>query len=494
MRQSGLHPGQQNALKRALQQMVRDGLVEKDGKRFRTSKTAVPSHQRAAQGGSHHHAEPPQRSGIKVRTGGKRVEGTIEIHADGFGFVHVPDGDDVFVPATDAKRALDNDRVVVEVVRGRDGRSSGRIVDVTDRTRQMVVGRYVETRDGAIVETDLGPVQVPRTQIARHDDAVKVRLGVGRGVLEVRDRLTGEVAGSLGRMGDMSVVVLGLAYAQGFHDEFPPEVMDEADTVPLQVSDEDRRESGRRDIRSLPLVTVDGEDARDFDDAIYVENHPRGYRLVVAIADVSHYVREGSPLDREALRRATSVYLPGRVLPMLPERLSNGICSLKPDEDRLCMVADMVIDRKGATVETQLYAGVMKSAARCTYEEVHAVLNGQDVPHRNAFKPAFEKLHELSKILTQMRLERGAIDFDILETRVELNEDGTPRRMARRERMESHRIVEECMLAANEAVARFFREKGIATVNRYHAPPDEEKLAAFAALAGAHGLMVKKAR
>ncbi|MBK7858742.1 MAG: VacB/RNase II family 3'-5' exoribonuclease [Archangiaceae bacterium] len=432
-------------------------------------------------------------SDAKRKSGVPLIEGTLKVHPNGFGFVHPSsgDGENIFVTPADAARALDNDRVLIELVRGRDGRSTGRIVEVKDRTRQMVVGTYRETKHGAVVETDIGLISVPRTQLARDGDAVKVRLGVGKSVLEVNDQLTGEVAGSLGKPGDMSVEVLGLAYAQGFHEEFPPQVMDEADRVGTTVSAAEAGEPGRRDVRDLGLVTIDGIDARDFDDAVWVADHARGYRLVVAIADVSHYVREGSSLDAEAFRRATSVYLPGRVLPMLPERLSNGICSLKPDEDRLCMVADMVLDRDGAPVSTELYPAVMRSKARCTYEEVHDVLAGKNVPHREKFRPLFEKLLELSKVLTKMRLMRGAIDFDISETKVELKEDGTPSHMARRERLESHRIVEECMLAANEAVARFFREHEVATVNRYHAPPDEEKLAAFAALAGAHGLNVK---
>jgi ribonuclease R len=210
----------------------------------------------------------------------------------------------------------------------------------------------------------------------------------------------------------------------------------------------------------------------------------------VAIADVSHYVREGTELDTEAVRRATSVYLPSRVLPMLPERLSNGICSLKPDVDRLCMVADMVIDRTGMTLESEVYPGVMRSAARCTYTEVHDVLNGQKVPGRTELKPHFDRLMTLAKTLTAMRLARGAIDFDLPEQKVELGEDGLPTRLVRRERWESHRLVEECMLAANEAVARFFREQNLPTVNRYHGDPDEERLDMFLTLLGAYGINV----
>ncbi len=487
---SGVHPGQQTALKRVLRELVRDGQLVKEGKRFKLSKSKQSEAVEVKEDGNAPRRMHRERFPEKKR---QTVEGTLKIHPNGFGFVHPisGEGENIFVKPADAARALDNDRVVVELIGDDVERPSGRIVDVTSRTRQMVVGEYKQSRDRAWVESDIGPIEVPPTQLARPGDAVKVRLGVGRKVLSVQDRLTGEVAGSLGKMGDLSVEVLGIAYAQGFNEEFPAEVMDEADAIDTNVSEGEAREKGRRDVRSIPLVTIDGEDARDFDDAIWVDDHVQGYRLVVAIADVSHYVTEGSALDAEALRRATSVYLPGRVLPMLPERLSNGICSLKPDVDRLCMVADMVIDRRGQPISSELYPAVMKSAARCTYNEVHAVLSGEDVPHRNKFKPMFEKLLELSRLLTKMRLERGAIDFDILETRVELDDEGNPAQMVRRERLESHRIVEECMLAANETVARFFRERGVPTVNRYHAPPDEEKLAAFAALAGAHGLHVR---
>ena len=438
------------------------------------------------------------RSGHSSSSGrGKKttptIEGVLHMHPDGFGFVHPSsgEGENIFIPPDQAQRALAGDKVRVEVVPGKGGRTMGRLVELSERTRTMVVGTYEETRHGAHVETDIGHVLVPKTQLARPGDAVKVRLGIGQSLLGAGTELTGEVAGSLGKPGDESVEVLSIAYSQGFNEEFPAEVMDEADRFPTVVSEEDASASGRRDLRSMQLVTIDGSDARDFDDAIFCEPHRDGFRLVVAIADVAHYVKEGSALDKEALRRATSVYLPGRVLPMLPERLSNGLCSLKPDEVRLCLVADMIIDRAGATIKTEIYPGAMRSAARCTYEEVHAVLHGEHVAHRIAFKPLFDRLFGLSKILRGMRQQRGAIDFDLPETRVELDEEGHAKGMVRRDRLESHRIVEECMLAANEAVARWFREKEVPTVNRYHAPPDEEKLAAFTTVARALGVEVK---
>ena len=415
--------------------------------------------------------------------------GALKVHRDGFGFVAPLDGEkeDVYLPRHEAQRALDNDIVLVEVDTG-PGRHQGRLLRVMERRRQYAVGTYVERGKSAYVQPLdpglPGPIKVQPTQLARDGDLVKVRLepsktpGAG---------LSGEVAGSLGKPGDSSAEVLSFAYAEGFSDEFPPEVMDEAARIPPRVSADEASAEGRRDLRELPLVTIDGEDARDFDDAVYAESRDTGWRLLVAIADVSHYVRKGSALDAEAFRRATSVYLPNRVLPMLPERLSNGICSLVPGEDRLCLVAEMIFDRGGRLVSSQLYPGVMRSAARCTYEEVQAVLEGNDVPGRTALKERFQNLQQLARALRQMREQRGAIDFDLPERKVVLDEKGHPIRIERRERKESHRIVEECMLAANEAVAGHFREKRLPTIYRYHGEPDEEKLAAFAALANAYG-------
>ncbi|WP_245814994.1 ribonuclease R [Cystobacter ferrugineus] len=440
----------------------------------------------------------PRDRGERGGDGGREtlsVEGVLHVHRDGYGFVHPSSGqgDNIFLPPQEAARALDNDRVLVEAW-GRPGRMEGRLVRVVGRLRQLVVGTY-ETRgrhSAQVLPSDKnlqmqGPIRVPPTQMARDGDLVKVRLGVGAGLLDPGEGLYGEVAGSLGKPGDPSAEVLSIAYSQGFSDEFPSEVMDEADRIHTVVSEEEARGEDRRDLRSLPLVTIDGEDARDFDDAVYAEDRSEGWRLVVAIADVTHYVREGTALNAEALRRATSVYLPDRVLPMLPERLSNGICSLRPDEDRLCMVADMVIDRKGLLVSSELYPAVMRSHARCTYNEVQDVLDGKDVPHRNAFKPHFERLQALARTLTQMRKERGAIDFNLSEHKVVMGEDGLPSRMEKRERKDSHRLIEECMLAANEAVAKFFADQELPSVYRYHGEPDEEKLAIFAQMAQAYG-------
>jgi len=287
--------------------------------------------------------------------------------------------------------------------------------------------------------------------------------------------------------------VLKVAYARGFSDVFPDAVREEAGRTPDHVRAEDR--AGRRDLTGLPLVTIDGEDARDFDDAVYVERLVSGresgsYRLMVAIADVAHYVRPDSALDAEAARRGTSVYFPAQVLPMLPERLSNGICSLNPEVDRLCVVANLVIDAQGHATAAEVIEGVMRSAARCTYDEVARALGGERLGGREYLRPLFAVMAELQEKLTGMRRRRGALDFDLPESKVILDADGSVRGIEKRPRNRAHRIVEEFMLAANEAVARWFGARDLPTIYRVHGLPDEEKLETFLALAAQHGFQV----
>jgi len=534
LRVAGIHPGAQTEVKRVLRDLLRSGSLEKDGKRFfvpgktgeersgpplrevapsraapRPKSEALGRREKPDKKGraparapfrdsdSPRGRKPPLRKSPPNRRGakGEVVEGILHVHRDGFGFVHplTGEGQNIFLPPHEVRKAMDNDVVQVEVFPSSGGRSEGMLLDVRERRRRHVVGIYHARDSHSFVspsDSNLqGVIRVPPTQIARDGDMVKVTLGVGAAMLSPGEGLVGEVAGSLGQPGHPSQEVLSIAFSQGFSDEFPPEAMEEADAFPTRIEGEDLE--GRRDLRAMGLVTIDGEDARDFDDAIYVERQGEGYRLVVAIADVSHYVTPRSSLDAEALHRATSVYLPDRVLPMLPERLSNGLCSLRPNEDRLCMVADMQFDSRAERKSFELYPAVMRSAARCTYNEVQDVLEGRDVPHRNAFRERFQLAMDLSRALTRMRERRGAIDFDIPETRVVLDEKGDPLRMERRPRKDSHRLVEECMLAANEAVAAYFQELELPCVYRYHAEPDEEKLALFSDLAAAHGFVLK---
>jgi ribonuclease R len=484
MQRAKLHPGERTEVKRTLRDLVREGDVRKDGKRF-----SLPgARPEAAPAGG---LAPPRRArGPLLGPRGRGVVGTLKRHRDGFGFVARldRDGDDVFVPPDEAAKALDGDLVRLEIVPARGGRTAGRILEVVERRRRLLIGTYhARGAHSFVVPADPeleAYVPVPETAAAKDGDVVKVALDPsGRA-------LAGTVVEAIGRPGEPRVEVLRVAYARGFADVFPEDVRADADAVPDRVRPEDVR--GRRDLTALPLVTIDGEDARDFDDAVYVERLPSkkgkpAWRLVVAIADVAHYVRAGSALDGEALRRGTSVYFPMQVLPMLPERLSNGICSLNPDVDRLCMVADLVVDASGEAREADVYEAVMRSAARCTYTEVARVLDGEKVPHRERFRGDFERMAELQEKLTAMRRRRGAIDFDLPESKIVLDADGNVVGIEKRPRNRAHRIVEEFMLAANEAVARWFGKRELPTIYRVHGVPDEEKLERFLDLARTHG-------
>jgi ribonuclease R len=486
MQRARIHAGERTDVKRALRDLTREGVLLRDGKRF-----SLPGARPAAAPAAGL-APVGERRGLRRAGRGNEVVGTLKKHRDGYGFVARIDrkGDDVFVPPGEAAQALDGDLVRVEIVPARGGRTAGRLVEVIERRRRLLIGTYHARGAGSFVvpaDEELGEaVPVPETAAARDGDVVKVALEPGTA------RLQGAVVEAIGRPGEPRVEVLKVAYAKGFADVFPEPVRAEAEATPDRVRPEDRQ--GRRDLTALPLVTIDGEDARDFDDAVFVERvedrKGKLYRLVVAIADVAHYVRPGSALDAEAGRRGTSVYFPMQVLPMLPERLSNGICSLNPDVDRLCMVADLVVDEQGETRSADVYEGVMRSAARCTYTEVAAVVAGQSVPDRDRFRDRFLLMAELQEKLTAMRTRRGALDFDLPEAKIVLGEDGGVDTIEKRPRNRAHRIVEEFMLAANEAVARWFGSRELPTMYRIHDVPDEEKLQSFLDLAESHGFEV----
>jgi ribonuclease R len=490
MSRAHIHPGERTAVKRILRDLARDGVLLRDAKRFR-----LPAPAGAGEAPAPRAAPAPRRQlPGAVRRGG--VVGTLKKHRDGFGFVARLDrqGDDVFMPPDEAAQALDGDLVRVEIVPARGGRTAGRLLEVVERRRRLLIGTYhARGAQSFVVPADAelqAAVPVAETTRAQDGEVVKVALDPDSA------RLTGQVVEAIGRPGSPRVEVLRVAYAKGFGDVFPAEVQSEAEAVPGAVRPEDRE--GRRDLTGLPLVTIDGEDARDFDDAVFVERlsgKGRGaWRLVVAIADVAHYVRAGAPLDREAARRGTSVYFPAQVLPMLPERLSNGICSLNPEVDRLCMVAELQLDAQAQVVRTDVYEGVMRSAARCTYTEVARVLAGEKVPGRERFRPMFETMAELQERLTAMRRGRGALDLDLPEAKIVLDAEGGITGIEKRPRNRAHRIVEEFMLAANEAVARWFGTRQLPTIYRVHGLPDEEKLAAFLGLAAQHGFAVPQER
>src|SRR5581483_9785603 len=378
-----------------------------------------------------------------ARKPGAEATGVIHIKSEGYGFVSPLLGDggrenDLFVPPQHIKGALDGDVVRVRAIRGRDGRLAAEVLETVERRRQLALGIYQAKGQAAWViphDRNLSEnIQVPRHPRAHDGEMVKVRLR-----REVEGAPHGEIIAVLGNSGDPRFEILASAYAEGFSDEFDPATSIAAQSVPDHVHADEI--AGRRDLRHLPLVTIDGEDARDFDDAVHVSRTPGGYRLVVAIADVAHYVRPGGPLDREGLRRATSVYFPGTVLPMLPERLSNGICSLNPDVDRLCMVCDLALDKGGKPLQADIYEAVMRSHARLTYTRVAEALGGDADPALGPLLDDLRTAHELSRKLTAQRQQRGSIDFDLPEAKIVLDAEGKVAEIVRRPRNDAHRLV-----------------------------------------------------
>jgi ribonuclease R len=415
------------------------------------------------------------------------VTGTVSAHRDGYGFVSPASGEgaDVFIPARFMREVMNGDRVVVRVERGfRSGRPEGRIIRVLERAHRTLVGRFeVGRRFGYVVPADprLGTdLFIPRATArqVRPGQMVVARIDTYPG----RNRSAeGTIVEVLGDPADPEVEILIIAHKYGLPVEFPGEVLTAAAMVPERVEEADRQ--GREDLRQLPTVTIDGETAKDFDDAVSVRREEDGrIRLWVSIADVGHYVAAGSPVDLEAYERATSVYFPGKCLPMLPEKLSNGICSLNPNVERLAMTAEMLFDRQGHRLESRFYPSVICSRARLTYTEVAAMVVQEEpepIARYPEIYPHLLVMAELAQRLTAMRRQRGSLDFDLPEAEIVLDLQGRPENIVRAERNLAHRLIEEFMLAANEAVATFLAGRGAPLLYRVHEPPSAEKLQSF---------------
>jgi len=408
------------------------------------------------------------------------LAGTVSAHRDGFGFLAPDDGsDDVFLPVPEMRSLLDGDRVAVRLGgRGRGGRRAGTLVEILARSRESLVGRYHEDRDlGWVVETGRSPHRFIVTSRdrggARHGQLVKLEILEYPGPEhEARGRIV-EVLGD-----PTEPRVLTDAAVEMFHipSRWPEEALKAARRLGHEVASADKR--GRRDLRDLPLVTIDGEDARDFDDAVHAEPRDGGWRLVVAIADVSHYVQAGSPIDAEARRRGTSVYFPDRVVPMLPEELSNELCSLKPAVDRLCVACDMQLDERGNVSGAAFYRALMHSRARLTYNQVDRYRRGEDpegIPE--AVRPVIDNLYGVYRSLRRARDRRGALDLDLPEVKIRLDADtGAILGVGSRMRNDAHRLIEECMIAANVEAARYLLRHKLTTLYRVHAGPEGDKL------------------
>jgi ribonuclease R len=443
------------------------------------------------------------------------IEGRLVAHRDGYGFVvpaqAVPwmDGD-LFIGRDQMGDAMHGDRVLARIDRrGRDGRAEGRIVRVLNRAHPTVVGLFRYGPRGNVVlpyDTRLhheivippGEELTPELREKTGDAAgQRKRLPELEGAV-VNVELTrfpkggvapaGRVVEILGRPGEIGVDIEIIIRKHHLPNIFPVEVLEEARATPQHVSEADWR--GRRDFRDSPIVTIDGETAKDFDDAVHVKWLANGnYELQVHIADVASYVRRESPQDREARLRGTSVYFPGRAVPMLREELSNGICSLKPHVDRLVMSALMEIDGTGDVVRADFMPGVIRSAERMTYTNVNKVLEGdaEMLERYAALAGEFRLMRELALLLNARRAKRGSIDFDLPERVIEFDEMGRMVSIGRSDRNIAHRIIEEFMLAANEAVASYLEHRGIASLHRVHEKPDPKKVMEFEGLAHAFG-------
>nr|WP_238481282.1 ribonuclease R [Dyella telluris] len=410
------------------------------------------------------------------------IQGVVLANAEGYGFLR-PDGggDDLYLSPQQMRAVLHGDRVLASVVGiDRRGRKQGAIVEVLQRRSPRLVGRVVIENGVTLVAPDDRRV---------HQDVMIVPgkdMGARSGqivVAEITDPPTphrgplGAIRAVLGERLQPSLLVEMAIASHDLPHDWPDAVTRDAAQVEPQVTAEERE--GRVDLRALPLVTIDGADARDFDDAVYAEpKRGGGYRLVVAIADVSHYVKVGSALDKEAFERSTSTYFPGFVVPMLPETLSNGICSLNPKVERLCMVCDMVVDAQGEVTKSKFYNAVMRSHARLTYDRVWQAigLNDADARHELAdVLPQVEHLHGLYKLMAEQRKRRGAIDFETPEVKFRLDQRGEVESAGATERNDAHKLIEECMIAANVQAALFLEKKKIPALFRAHEPPPAEK-------------------
>ena len=428
--------------------------------------------------------KPDRKGRIQLANTANFIEGRVSCHRDGYGFLLPDEGDDVFLSEKEMQKVLHGDRVQVRVTGlDRRGRPEGTIVEVLARANTHVIGRLVHENGVWLV--------VPEDKRIAHDILLAVAPGKAKAGQVVSVELTeqpsrysqpiGKIAEVLGEIDDPGMEIEIAVRKYGVPHEFSEAAKAAASKLPSEVKPADLED--RVDLRDIPMVTIDGEDARDFDDAVYCEpvkiGRGTGFRLIVAIADVSHYVKPNDALDVDALERSTSVYFPRRVIPMLPEKLSNGLCSLNPDVDQLTMVCDAVISAKGDIQAYQFYPAVIHSAARLTYTEVAAVLGntrGPEATRRAALLPHLQNLYDLFQVLLQSRRLRGAIDFETTETYIVCNAAGKIEQILPRTRNDAHKLIEECMLAANVCAADFMERNKHHGMFRIHAGPTEQKL------------------
>jgi ribonuclease R len=459
------NPEQRDALERRLSAMVRDGqllLNRRDG--------YMPVNERDL------------------------VRGRVLAHADGFGFLR-PDegGDDLFIPANQMRALMHGDRAVMRIGgMDRRGRQEASLVEVLERANKRLVGRLFMQGEIAYVVPDNKRIQheilIPPQRLSNAKPGQIVIVDLIEQPSKHQPPV-GAIAAVLGEHMAPGMEIEVAINDNGIPHEWPQEVLQEIKGYREEVSAQDK--AGRLDVRDKPLVTIDGEDAKDFDDAVFCEATGKGWRLYVAIADVSHYVIAGSALDVEAYNRGNSVYFPNRVIPMLPEILSNGLCSLNPEVDRLCMLCILEFDRSGRILSHRFEQGLMRSQARLTYTQVSAMLEKREMEVRRRYEklvPHLECLYALYKVLFAQRQKRGAIDLDTVETRIIFDQDRKIQAIVPTVRNDAHRLIEECMIAANIAAAAFLAERKMPTLYRVHEPPPADKLEDLITFLGELGL------
>ncbi|GEK32306.1 ribonuclease R [Kurthia zopfii] len=420
-------------------------------------------------------------------------------HAKGFGFVAPEEEgmDDVFIPPTATNGALNGDTVLVSISKLKSGdRREGEVIDIIERGNSRIVGEFQANRGfGFVVPDDKKfgtDIFIARNHTLGAVDGHKVVVEITEWP-DGRHSAAGMITSILGHKNDPGVDILSIIHKHDIDVEFPQEVLDAATAIPDTVSAEEIE--GRRDLRDQLIVTIDGETAKDLDDAVTVTKNDDGtYKLGVHIADVSHYVTDGSTLDREAYDRATSVYLTDRVIPMIPHRLSNGICSLNPQVDRLTLSCEMTIDQNGIVIAHDIFESVINTTERMTYTDVYKILEEKDedlIARYEQLVPMFEHMKELSGVLRGRREKRGAVDFDFKESAVVVDENGWPIDVVIRERTVAEKLIEDFMLAANETVAEHVFKAQLPFIYRIHEEPKPEKLQRFFEFITNFGILVK---
>lgn len=441
-----------------------------------------------------------QRYGVPERM--SLLRGRLQAHAKGFAFL-IPDDrehPDVYIHANDLKSAMNGDIVLIKISSKQNdgGKMEGEVVRILTRAVTQVVGVFQNHEAYGFVLPDDKRINrdifIPKHAINGAVDGVKVVVKLVS-YPEGRAAAEGEVVEILGHKDDPGIDILSIIRKHQLPEGFPEEVLAEADAAPDSITEDEIVQQGRRDLRGLNIVTIDGEDAKDLDDAVNVERLPNGnFRLGVHIADVSYYVRERSELDKEAYNRGCSVYLVDRVIPMLPHRLSNGICSLNPQVDRLTMSCEMEFNEQMKVVKHDIFTSVIRTKERMTYNNVRKILVDEDpelIERYSDLVDDFRLMRELALKLRNRRMRRGAVDFDFVESKVIVDENGKAVDIVKRERSIAEQIIEEFMLAANETVAEHFHWLKVPFIYRIHEDPDQEKLQNFMAFAANFGHQVK---